>query len=316
MHRGMAKAEFTVAVADKHCGDGATASRNNGPAKSELTTILSIIRPSSSVMQRYPLINGRTTSGGKTYVPELSSINKVSRYLNEPAPSDDDSGWWSVNLSDSSPVWIEQFGKTANKVEQKLTGVVLHTPFKHQVPDQRDKIPVLTVGKLGDWHGRMKEITYLVMVVDAARDIMMNALWQLNTHRSDKPEEGLGFLIYVVNLLMSDPVQAEALTGVSGFLTNLALKWFGYSTFNELKISPVAWASRSTRTLAIAGAQKSVIICQQMIVDYFPAREQRYQDGLVAKVNEKLGSKHQDNKWDGCIWPFGKNISTLISGRN
>jgi len=268
-------------------------------------------------MQRYLLTNGRTTFGGKTDVRELLSTNKVSRYLNEPAASDDDSGWWSAKLDDATPEgpkWTEQFGDTPNKVEQKLPDpVLLHTPFKHQVPS--GKIPVLTVGKLGDWHGLMKEITYPVMIVDAARDIMMNALWQLNAHRSDLPNEGLGFLIYVVNLLMSDPVQAEALSGWSGTAVNAMLKLFGYSTFNELNISPVAWASRSTRTLAIAGAQKSVIICQQMIVDYFPAKEELYQNGLVAMVNKKLGPDHQADKWDGCIWPFGKNIPILVPGR-
>jgi len=267
-------------------------------------------------MQRYPLINGLTIFGGKTDIAELLSTNIVSRYLNEPAPSDDDSGWWSVKLNDKSengPHWTEQFGDTPNKVEQKLPDPnLLHTPFQHQVSD--DKIPVLTVGKLGDWHGLMKEITYPVMIVDAARDIMMNALWQLNAHRSDKPDEGLGFLIYVLNLLMSDPVQSEALSGLSGAAVDLALKKSNRTTFKELKISPVAWASRSTRTLAIAGAQKSVIICQQMIVDYFPAKEKEYQDGLVAEVNKKLGLDHQANMWDGCIWPFGMKIPILLWG--
>lgn len=146
-------------------------------------------------------------------------------------------------------------------------------------------IRALTVGKLGDWHGTMQQLTYPVMVIDLVRDLALNIFWQMNASLPDGVT-GLGGQIYGLNKLLSDDMQRDLL-------------------FKEFSITPVAWASRHTMTKAIAYAKTSVIICQQCIV-----QTQSAGDGDYLKVvdsinaNEILGITAV-NRWDGFVWPFG-----------
>jgi hypothetical protein len=147
-------------------------------------------------------------------------------------------------------------------------------------------IKALTVGKLGDWHGTMHDLTYPVMVIDLVRDMLLNIFWQVNASLEDGVS-GLGGRLYLLNKVLSDDMQKDLL-------------------FKQFGITPVAWASRHTMTKAIAYATKSVIICQQCIVQTQSAKETDFKNAVdKVNANKSLGITDA-NKWDGFVWPFGK----------
>ena len=82
--------------------------------------------------------------------------------------------------------------------------------------------------------------------------------------------------------------------------------------FKDNEINPLAWASRTAKTQAIANAKSSVIISQQMLVASLPMENGDYGtlvNGDKAKnmvgLNEQYGFKKE--LWDGFMWPFGKS---------
>lgn len=221
-------------------------------------------------------------------------------YLDNPADTDDNCIAWAANLNEVNPTWWTRDGEiigqdgimiareinTANG-KKKINAIppnVIKSPFQKTAGNTTGKIPVLTVAKLGDWHGDMNQLDYPVMVMDLARDLALNAFWQMNASQSDGTL-GLGGSIYGLNKLMSDDV-------------------LRFKLFKDFGITPAAWASRSARTHAIAYAQNSVIICQQMLVQYLMAKEPDYKNA-VEKANTDMNLQ-DPYKWDGFIWPFGK----------
>ena len=172
-------------------------------------------------------------------------------------------------------------------------------PYDYTIKGSK-KIPVLTVAKLGDWHGPMNDIQYPVLIIDAMRDLLLNAWYQ---YMADKSDEALGKSLYTINLLLSDDVQ-----------TNMFTVSAKSAIFLPLRINPAAWASRTSQVRAIAAAKTSVIICQQMLVDYLQAKsdsekeeESEWQTKVVRPLNQHLKINNSPKqKWDGFIWPFGK----------
>lgn len=110
--------------------------------------------------------------------------------------SDENSCWWGANLHDSPANWYSGHGKPADHQEKpsepplrddagQIPADARKSPFQPSVKDIQGKVPVLTVAKLGDWYGPNRELTYSVMIIDAARDLMLNAFWQKNAELSD-----------------------------------------------------------------------------------------------------------------------------------
>jgi hypothetical protein len=207
-------------------------------------------------------------------------------YLNAPVKTDQTSCWWKAKLSDT-PNWQSD--------NMPLEGK--KSPFKYSTSNTEGKIPVLTVAKLGDWYGPKNKIDYPTMIIDLARDVMLNHFWQTN---AESPDSSLGLEIWMLNKTISD----DALTGWAAWA-------LGKDIFNKLGINPTAWASRYTRTQAVAYASSSVIICQQSIVAYLQVKDPsgKYQEKVINKFNDGLRKANKltpKTQWDGFIWPFGE----------
>jgi len=200
------------------------------------------------------------------------------RYLQNPTNSDHSSVWSKAMLGEQYALWSTPGPPV--KAPQ--------SPYDYTI-EPRGKIPVLTVAKLGDWHGPMNDIQYPVLIIDGIRDLLLNAWWQWI---ADKSDEALGKSLYTLNLLLGDDTQTNLLNYKSLFV--------------PLRINPTAWASRTSQVRAVAAAKTSVIICQQMLVDYLQAKESEWQTKVVQPVNELLKIDKSPQKWDGFIWPFGK----------
>ncbi|KAJ9654562.1 hypothetical protein H2201_008983 [Coniosporium apollinis] len=229
------------------------------------------------------------------------------QYLDNPAQTDDNCICWATKLSDSNPTWWTRDGNitestassptpilvkhdvTVNGTNKTVNGIpaeVKRSPFEKTMTFRMGKsqIRCLTVGKLGDWHGTMQQLTYPVMVIDLVRDLALNIFWQMNASLPDGVK-GLGGYIYGLNKLLSDDVQKDLL-------------------FKQFKITPVAWASRHAMTKAIAYAKTSVILCQQCIVQTQTASIKDFQNAVdKINANKSLGIG-PTNQWDGFIWPF------------
>lgn len=170
------------------------------------------------------------------------------RYLNKLTAGDTPSGtdqkpfWRSAPLYLLEPQWTENGGAVNDK------GANLKAPEKNPFAFT---IKVLTISKLGDWYRPMKNVDYPIQIIDALRDIVMNLCWQWSADQFyllEKPWDMRGSLIWAMNKVLSD----ESLYGF---------------VFKDSKIKPLAWASRTAKTHAIANAKSSVIISQQMLVD-------------------------------------------------
>lgn len=168
-------------------------------------------------------------------------------------------------------------------------------PFAFTIEEGAGAIKVLTTSKLGDWYGPMKNIEYPIQIIDALRDIVMNLCWQWSADKPwllEWPYDMRGSLIWALNKALSD----DNLYGL---------------VFKDNKINPLAWASRTAKTQAIANAKSSVIISQQMLVDSLPMDNGDYRTLVNGdKANNKIGLNEQyefkKEPWDGFTWPFGK----------
>ena len=183
--------------------------------------------------------------------------------------------------SEGKPVW-----STSEKAPPE-------NPFKLTPANDtnaiKDKIPVLTTSKLGDWHGAMTGLQYPVQFVDAVRDLFLNILWQSNAGLSER-ELG-AFMINVVDAFNDD----------TGYLTKSII-------FPKLSVNPAAWATRIARNHAISKARHSVRISQQMLVDSLQLSSPAY-TGLVKTTNTNLLSSKDSQKWNGYMWPIGMSAS-------
>ena len=206
------------------------------------------------------------------------SLITVSRYLEtlKPKATDNSSFWRKADLS-KPPAWAHE-----GAVPDSLA-------FAKRITEK--KFETLTVARLGDWSGAMQPIRYPVQVIDAFRDIVLNVAWQ-----SLQPTGGFLFMElagYPFNGYLSDD-----------YLSSDKVKYF-----QGLGINPTAWASRSARTQVINSATRSVVICQQMLVDWLQNDNDQY-NSVVRSINRKLHLTG-NSAWTGSIWPFGKSAFTF-----
>jgi phosphatidylserine/phosphatidylglycerophosphate/cardiolipin synthase-like enzyme len=140
-------------------------------------------------------------------------------------------------------------------------------------------IKVLSVARLGDWHGNYIP-DYPVQFVDGLRDLLVN----VNAPAAIAAGDFKGLVR-----------QIQTSNDTEGIMALLR-------TFN---FSPAAWASRTIRVNAIANAKTSVYMSNQMIVGGLQKGNESYET-VVETLNT---GKAANQKWDGYLWPYGKLIA-------
>ena len=202
------------------------------------------------------------------------SANFDCRYLIKKSDTDKTSQWRQAKLS-AAPTW------------ERGVSIPDSKEFQKRVTDTQKKFNALTVARLGDWYGGMKPIRYPVQAIDAVRDIILNLAWQYFNPTGN-------------------PLWDHKFIALAGLLSDDVLTAGQY--FEGLGINPTAWASRYARTQAIRCANHSIVICQQMLVDYLQNRDETYQTLVVGEANKKLSAHGVKELWSGSIWPFGESL--------
>ena len=185
----------------------------------------------------------------------------------------------------------------------------------------------LTVSRIGDWHGKMKDVQYPVGAIDALRDVLMNGVYLTFAKNGAAMQGAVTILTYA--MMTEDGEALRHITeaarnwkrGAAGAIEDAATaakNWFSswfkspsrptttstakgsFSPYQTLNVNPNAWASRFARVCAIANAKKNVIVCQQRIACP-PYGGQDVND----MINENFGLA-EPNLFDGFLWPFGK----------
>ena len=201
------------------------------------------------------------------------------RYLANlrPGATDNSSFWRKADLS-KSPAWDHE-GTVPDS-----------SAFQKRIAEK--KFSTLTVARLGDWHGAMQPIRYPVQIIDAVRDIVLNVAWQYLQPSGSRwhfiwDQAFLELAGYPFNGFLSDD-----------YLSSSKMKYL-----QDLGVNPTAWASRSARTQVITSATRSIVICQQMLVDWLQNDNNQYK-AVVTDIN----SNYLEGKspWTGSVWPFGK----------
>lgn len=223
------------------------------------------------------------------------------RYLNKPLSTDSNSICWGARFADTNPFWFTLGGEKSEntfpnahdrirvlKNDGSLPDDVLVSPFAQAFIVTNTDFPVLTASKLGEWIDPKYHVSYPAMIFDAVRDLILNIVWQQSALAKDT-EGGLGYQIWALNKYLSDDFQSQ-----KGMI------------LQKFNVNPTTWASRYTKNVAISNASTSVVICQQMLVQFLQARDQTYKDSVVSPTNKKLGLTDPRQTWDGFIWPFGK----------
>ncbi len=144
-----------------------------------------------------------------------------------------------------------------------LTDDAPFSPFK---PANTGKYPVLTVGRIGDWIGTMKDVPFPVQVADALRDIALNEMWHI------LPESSQGETLAKLDFALRDDSTAGTMAAGRDVLNALREWWTKtkntpaeavpdmHRIFRDLQINPIAWASRYARKWVIERATTRVII--------------------------------------------------------
>ena len=155
--------------------------------------------------------------------------------------------------------------------------------------------PVLTVAKLGDWHGDMDKLEYPIQIIDAIRDVIVNAV----------------YCIFVAKISsFTGPLFNRQTLGPQ--FDPLVLKPVSdmrlLKSFQEAKVAPTAWASRIARCNAIAGAKTHVILDAESIACFLHLREKDWttEGGKYLEMVNKQIKLAGAPAWDGIIWPYGK----------
>jgi hypothetical protein len=138
---------------------------------------------------------------------------------------------------------------------------------------------------VGDWHGPNLTLEYPVMVLDAVRDLMLNIKPLGDDHLTQEK------CVEIVKAIYEASDDAE-----KGKL--------GSKLRSELNCSPAAWASRFAIQHAISKASRSVHMSNQMIALKGLQEGRQSYDHLKEEVNGYIAKG--EPKWDGVIWPFGK----------
>ena len=192
--------------------------------------------------------------------------------------TDDKSTWWAANLNDrDGPNWSER---------GTLPDSARISPAKPWAQGSGGKYTSFTVAKSGNWRGPQFEVNYPAIIFDLARDLVLNLYWQMNS-KLPNTFDGLGMRIFGLNKVLGDD-----------WLSRLDI-------FKDYKINPTAWASRYTKSWAIAYAQSSVVICQQMLVQTLHAGDEEYKRKVQKFNSEHILTAANGQAWDGYIWPFG-----------
>lgn len=76
--------------------------------------------------------------------------------------------------------------------EEAPPSPLLHSHFQYG-----DK-SVLTVSRLGDWHGKTKDVQYPVGIVDAPRDVLLNGLYLLYGSEGPQIQGAIVILMYAI----------------------------------------------------------------------------------------------------------------------
>lgn len=192
---------------------------------------------------------------------------------------------------------------------------------------------VLTVSRIGDWHGKMRDVQYPIGVVDALRDVLLNGVFL--KYGSDGPRLQGAIAILTYAIMTEDGEALRHLTkaaenykrGVPGLvadaisgIADTVASWFksatrpavtpttkgSFNPYQSLNVNPNAWASRFARVCAIANAKQNVILCQQRI-----ACPPYGGENVTNRLNTTMRLE-EPNLWDGYLWPFGKIIFPLL----
>jgi hypothetical protein len=150
---------------------------------------------------------------------------------------------------------------------------------------------VLTVAKLGDWHGDMYELEYPVQLIDAIRDVIVNVVYR--TIMTKSPQMLLPGMV--------SHFEPSVLRSVAD--QNLL------PSFQAARVAPTSWASRIARCKAIASAKTEVILDAESIACFLHLTEVDWKTGKGAEYLEEVNKQARltgDDKWDGVIWPYGK----------
>jgi hypothetical protein len=200
----------------------------------------------------------------------------------KPKSTDNSSFWRRADLS-KTPSW-EQGGTIPNSLD-----------FSKTITER--KFETLTVARLGDWFGAMQPIRYPVQVIDAMRDVILNVAWQY--FQPHMPVSLLDTGQHLWNMAFME------LAGYpfNGYLSDDYLSQAKIQYFQRLGINPTAWATRSARTQVITSATRTVVICQQMLVDWLQNSDTQYQ-AVVKRLNDDV-SLAGEKAWTGSVWPFG-----------
>jgi hypothetical protein len=247
----------------------------------------------------------------------LQLLIETVSYLNNVPESDSQSFHQCANLGEP-PKWTKEGAPSSPLF-----------PSNVQYGDKK----VLTVSRIGDWHGKMKDVEYPVGIVDGLRDVLLNGVYL--KFGSDGPQFQGAMVILMYAIMTEDGEALRHLTeaaknykrGVTGLvvdtLSGLADTISGlfhstsrpaavsttkgsFSPYHSLDVNPNAWASRFARVCAIANAKESVILCQQRIA--CPP----YGGKDATKMLNTNMHLTAPNLWDGFLWPFGKIMFPLL----
>jgi hypothetical protein len=246
----------------------------------------------------------------------LQLLISTIRYLNDLPKSDTQSFYRCANLGEDV------------KWEKKVAPLSPSFPPPN-VPYGDKK--VLTVSRIGDWHGKMKDVAYPVGIIDLLRDVLLNGMYL--KYGTEEPKKQGAIVILLYALMTEDGEALRHLTeavanyklGIGGAILKEIKDAFAslfssssrpaavpttkgsFSPYHSLNVNPNAWASRFARVCAIANAKQEVILCQQRIA--CPP----YGQAAAKTAMDKYMQLTEPNLWDGFLWPFGKTIFSLLS---
>ncbi|KAF2740120.1 hypothetical protein EJ04DRAFT_572427 [Polyplosphaeria fusca] len=235
---------------------------------------------------KYDIVDHQVKVKGDAAVTGHKYTNYFFNYLNKLADNKTDtrSLLRSCTLSNKKgPKWVDNAPAPLADFKHTNTG----------------DFSVLTVGRIGDWHGTMAKVPFPVQVCDAVRDIALNSLWHI------LPDNEQGKTLAKVDWAFRDDDEATNFSKID------ILKIFA-----DLQVNPAAWASRYARKYFLENATNRVCISQQMLVDTLQLDDKSYQDaifGIHGKppkkdtegLNDRLKSVTKGSKpWDGAIWPY------------
>lgn len=132
----------------------------------------------------------------------------------------------------------------------------------------------------------MEEIQYPIQAIDALRDLALNVIY----HVIGLNEAAKKYLILSNGFFrnVTRAVEDKALT----------------ASFQTAKVTPAAWASRTTRCKAIAEAKETVYIDAQNLGCFLQRGNKEWEE-LVLDINTKKLNLAQKDYWDGILWPYG-----------